>query len=94
MSANLNRPAITPGPLVAADLHRVTLVCPLCTGNCDQGRRCPAHAPAEACTEVGADAAESMWRHRRTASTARLSLALVLLLAVAGYVANAIWPLA
>ncbi len=52
--ANLNRPAISTGPLVAADLHRVTLVCPPCTGLCNQGRDCHPQA-AEACTEIGAD---------------------------------------
>jgi hypothetical protein len=45
---------------------------------------------AEACTELGA---ESMLRHRRTAAHTR-SIALALLLAVAGYLAHITWPLA
>jgi hypothetical protein len=45
--------------------------------------------PAEACTELGAEV-ESMLRHRRTRSTVSLAL----LLAVLGYAAHLIWPLA
>ena len=92
------------GPLTAADLeqarqvnpgsiwhpHRHILIqCPPCTGDCRQGRDCRP-MPAEACTELGA---ESMLRHRRTAAHAK-SLALALLLAVAGYLAHVAWPLA
>ncbi len=52
--SNLNSPQIVRGPLLASDLHRVTLVCPPCTGLCNQGRDCHPQA-AEACTEIGAD---------------------------------------
>ncbi len=47
--------------------------------------------PAEACTEVGHrhDAAESMWRHRRT----RATVGLALVLAAAGYLSHIAWPL-
>lgn len=46
--------------------------------------------PAEPCTEVGhTDAAESMWRYRRT----RATVGLAALLAVAGYLAHIAWPL-
>lgn len=46
--------------------------------------------PAEACTELGhTDAAESMFRHRRT----RATVGLAALLAVAGYLAHIAWPL-
>jgi hypothetical protein len=53
--ANLNHPAIVRGPLLAHEMHRVTVVCPPCTGDCRQGRQCAANTPAEACTEIGAD---------------------------------------
>jgi hypothetical protein len=70
------------GPLTAAGavlpLHRATFVDTV-----------PVQA-AEACTELGA---ESMLRHRRTAAHTR-SIALALLLAVAGYLAHITWPLA
>ena len=52
---NLNTPAIIRGPLLAHELHRVTVVCPPCTGDCNQGRQCAANTPAECCTELGAD---------------------------------------
>ena len=41
-----------------------------------------------------APAMESMWRHRRTVATVRGGIALVVLLAVVGYAARAIWPMA
>ena len=53
--SNLNSPAIVRGPLLAHELHRVTLVCPPCTGDCNQGRQCAANTPAEACTDIGCD---------------------------------------
>lgn len=53
--ANLNHPAIVRGPLLAHELHRVTVVCPPCTGDCNQGRQCAANTPAECCTEIGCD---------------------------------------
>ena len=52
---NLNTPQIVRGPLLAHEMHRVTVVCPPCTGDCNQGRQCAANTPAEACTELGAD---------------------------------------
>ncbi len=33
-----------------------------CTGNCNQGRQCPARSPAEAATEVGTDDLEPVSR--------------------------------
>jgi hypothetical protein len=51
---NLNTPQIVRGPLLASEMHRVTLVCPPCTGECNQGRDCHPQA-AEACTELGCD---------------------------------------
>lgn len=66
------------------------LVCPPCTGDCNQGRRCHANTPAEACTELGA---ESMLRHRRMAAHAK-AIAMALLVAVAGYLTHIYWPLA
>ena len=53
--SNLNTPQIVRGPLLAHELHRVTVVCPPCTGDCNQGRQCAANTPAECCTELGAD---------------------------------------
>ena len=50
--------------------------------------------PAEACTELGANAADSMWRHRRTEAAVRWGLSLAAVLAVVGYVVRAVWPLA
>lgn len=41
-----------------------------------------------------APAMESMFRHRRTVATVRGGVALVVLLAVVGYVVRAVWPLA
>jgi hypothetical protein len=41
-----------------------------------------------------APAMESMWRHRRAAATVRGGVALVVLLAVVGYVVRTVWPLA
>lgn len=41
-----------------------------------------------------APAMESMWRHRRAMATVRGGVALVVVLAVAGYVTRLIWPLA
>lgn len=41
-----------------------------------------------------APAMESMWRHRRTVATVRGGFALVAVLAVAGFVVRAVWPLA
>ena len=90
----------TPDSLTAADLdrntnpgnvymHRVT-VCPPCAGDCHQGRRCPAHAPAEACTELGV---ESMWRYRRTMSTVVWGIALALMLVIVGYLMQTLYPL-
>jgi hypothetical protein len=52
---NLNSPQIIRGPLLAHEMHRVTVVCPPCTGECNQGRQCAANTPAEACTDIGAD---------------------------------------
>jgi hypothetical protein len=52
---NLNSPAIIRGPLLKHEMHRVTVVCPPCTGECNQGRQCAANRPAEACTDIGAD---------------------------------------
>lgn len=71
-----------------------------CTGDCRQGRDCTCAPdtvpvqPAEACTELGADAAESMWRHRRTEAAVRWGLSLVAVLAVVGYVVRTVWLLA
>jgi len=58
MAPNMNTPRIdSGGPLTAAELaaHNSAKQCPPCSGDCAQGRRCPAHAPAEACTDIGAD---------------------------------------
>ena len=52
---NLNHPSIVRGPLLASEMHRVTVVCPPCTGECNQGRQCAANTPAEACTDIGAE---------------------------------------
>jgi hypothetical protein len=41
-----------------------------------------------------APAMESMWSHRRTAAAVRGGVALVAVLAVAAYVARALWPMA
>lgn len=66
-----------------------------CSGRCETASGCdctPATVPvqpAEACTELGADAAESMLRHRRVKATAGLAL----LLAVVGFVIRLVWPL-
>lgn len=71
-----------------------------CTGDCRQGRDCTCTPdtvpvqPAEACTELGANAADSMFRHRRTEATVRWGLSLAAALAVVGYVVRAVWPLA
>lgn len=51
--SNLNSPAIVRGPLMAHELRRVTVVCPPCTGDCNQGRQCAANTPAECCTHFG-----------------------------------------
>jgi len=53
--------------------------CNPCSGNCNQGRQCPANTPAEACTELGCDepdfsAAARFW-------TLYLSMALVAVVA-------------
>ena len=55
--SNLNSPQIVRGPLLASDLHRVTIIGrDSCTGDCEThaGCRCFIQA-AEACTEIGAD---------------------------------------
>ena len=72
--------------------HRL-LVCPPCNGDCAQGDRCPARqpSPSDACAELGADAAHSMWRHRRYRATAGLALALAL--ALVGAAVRFAWPL-
>jgi hypothetical protein len=80
-------------------LHRVTVAGrDTCDGQCETTTGCRCGFPdtmpvqpqaAEACTELGAEV-ESMLRHRRTRSTVSLAL----LLAVLGYAAHLIWPLA
>jgi hypothetical protein len=90
----------TTGPLTVADLEQSRQVnpgtvgashgCPPCTGDCHQGRRCPAHAPAEACTELGV---ESMLRYRRAASTVVWGIALALVLVIVGYLMQTLYPL-
>lgn len=92
----------TTGPLTVADLKQSRQVnpgaiwtshgCPPCTGDCHQGRRCPTHAPAEACTELGVDV-ESMLRYRRTTSTVAWGIALVLVLIMVGYLLQTVYPL-
>ena len=54
--------------------------CPPCTGNCDQGRRCIASTPAEACTELGCDEPD----FRAAANFWSLYLALLLVAVIAG----------
>lgn len=48
-------------PLTVAELadynRQRTVGATCCTGDCAQGRQCVLRAPAEACTELGADAA-------------------------------------
>lgn len=93
----------TTGPLTVDDLkqsrqvnqgavwthHSPVLTCPPCTGNCSQGRDCTQLQPAEACTEIGV---ESMLRYRRTTSMASWGIALVLVLVMAGYLLQTIYP--
>jgi hypothetical protein len=92
----------TTGPLTVADLEQSRQVnpgavgasygCPPCTGDCHQGRRCPVHAPAEACTELGVEV-ESMLRYRRTMSTVVWGIALALVLVIVGYLMQTLYPL-
>jgi hypothetical protein len=60
-------------------LHRVTYVCPPCHGMCQQGRNCPGHQAAEACTDIGAD------METPTAASVRLGLLLVVVVSVLSY---------
>lgn len=76
-------------------LRRVTIAGrDTCNGSCESHTGCDCTpgtvpcAPAEACTELGADAVGSMRRHYRTRATVGLALAL----AVAGYLAHVAWP--
>lgn len=91
----------TTGPLTAADLEQSRQVnpgaiwtpcdCPPCGGNCRQGRDCHP-VPAEACTELGVEV-ESMLRYRRAASTLVWGIALALVLVIAGYLMQTLYPL-
>jgi hypothetical protein len=93
--------ALTPADIAAArehspgrvyPLHRATVMtCPPCHGECNQGRYCPAHAPAEACSGIGED------YETPTRASVRLFVALVLLFSVAFYgllvwAGSAAWP--
>jgi hypothetical protein len=105
----LATPDTIAGPLTAADLDAARQVNPgsiwhphrhIMAAGLDQQGRHPTREwhdtvpvqpqAAECCTELGA---ESMLRHRRTAAHTK-SIALALLLAVAGYLAHITWPLA
>jgi hypothetical protein len=85
------------GPLTAADLEAArkhsTGTVRLVPAGCGQNRwpeRRVQPQPAEACTEVGHnDAAESMWRYRRT----RATVGRVMLLALAAYASHLLWPM-
>jgi len=97
---NLNNTHTT-GPLTVADLEQSRQVnpgavgashgCPPCNGNCRQGRDCRP-MPAEACTELGIEV-ESMLRYRRTMSTVVWGIALALVLVIAGYLMQTLYPL-
>ena len=52
---NLNAPAIEQGPLTAEELAAYRREHECCNGDCEQGRRCPMRAPAEAATDIGAE---------------------------------------
>ena len=54
---NLNTPQIVRGPLLASDLHRVTIIGrDTCSGTCETHAGCNCHPiAAECCTEIGAD---------------------------------------
>jgi hypothetical protein len=99
---NLNNTHAT-GPLTVADLEQSRQVNPgavyvpgrdNCTGQCEHagGCNCWRPQPAEACTELGVEV-ESMLRYRRTMSTVVWGIALALVLVIAGYLMQTLYPL-
>ena len=73
MTANLNSPAITNGPLTADELaeyvrQHYTPQC--CTGDCRQGRDCPMRQPAEAWADLS-DTHPQRTGHARLGALAR-----------------------